>query len=64
MVCLGVLFGCKHSRSITDYVLSALVIIAILFCLRIFCYTIYRLLKKDDLQDHGMEMQQERTRYV
>ena len=52
MVCLGVVFGCKGSRSVKDYVLSALVIIAILFGLRILCYIVYRLLKREDI-DHG-----------
>ncbi|XVF24943.1 hypothetical protein REPUB_Repub13aG0171200 [Reevesia pubescens] len=64
MVCLGVLFGCKRSRSVKDYVLSALVIIAILFGLRILCYIVYRLLKRENpaggdennLND-GLEMQ-------
>ncbi|GAV77565.1 hypothetical protein CFOL_v3_21036 [Cephalotus follicularis] len=64
MVCLGLFFGCKHSRSAKDYVLSALVIIAILFGLRIICYAISRLLKNNrhshgdrNLNITGLEMQ-------
>ncbi|KAG5229164.1 Heat shock protein [Salix suchowensis] len=69
MVCLGFIIGCKHSRSITDYVLSALVIVTILICLRIFCYAIYRLLKKEhprhgEDQSVGLEMQPETTRHA
>ncbi|XVF86668.1 hypothetical protein PTKIN_Ptkin18bG0060400 [Pterospermum kingtungense] len=65
MVCLGVLFGCRRSHSAKDYVLSALVIIAILFSLRILCYIVYRLLKREDIDpagdvessNNGIEMQ-------
>lgn len=63
MVCLGVIFGCKKSHSIKGYVLSALAIIGILFCLRLLCYIIYRLLKdehsrhSDQNSNHGVEMQ-------
>ncbi|XWS18977.1 hypothetical protein CRYUN_Cryun32bG0091100 [Craigia yunnanensis] len=53
MVCLGVVFGCKRSRSVKDYVLSDLVIIAILFGFRILCYMVYRLLKRKDIDLGG-----------
>lgn len=53
MVCRDVVFGCKRSRSVKDYLLSALVIIATLFGLRILCYIVYRLLKRGD--GHGVE---------
>lgn len=63
MVCLGIFFGCKRSRSVKDYIISALVIIAILVGLRIVCFIIYRLLKKDRYNAnedprHGLEMHQ------
>ncbi|GKV16215.1 hypothetical protein SLE2022_310350 [Rubroshorea leprosula] len=74
MVCLGVLFGCKGSRSVKDYVLSVLVIIAIVFGLRIFCYAIHRLLKREDSQSRrrdenlgdgsGLEMQPQYTSHM
>lgn len=64
MVCLGFLLGCKRSHSIKAYILSALVIIAILCCLRILCRIIYRLLKREhpNSEEHsndGLEMQSE-----
>ncbi|KAI5651264.1 hypothetical protein M9H77_37269 [Catharanthus roseus] len=43
MVCLGIIFGCKPS-SATSYILSALIVIAILAAIRLLCYAIYRLL--------------------
>ncbi|PNT55323.1 hypothetical protein POPTR_001G186400v4 [Populus trichocarpa] len=69
MVCIGIIFGCKHSRSIKDYVLSALVIVTILICLRIFCYAIYRLLKKEQPRHGedrrgGLEMQPENASHA
>ncbi|KAK7823074.1 hypothetical protein CFP56_035919 [Quercus suber] len=64
MVCLGFLLGCKRSHSIKAYILSALVIIAILCGLRILCRIIYRLLKREhpNNEEHsndGLEMQSE-----
>ena len=64
MVCLGFLLGCKRSHSIKAYILSALVIIAILCGLRILRYIIYRLLKREhcNSEEHpndGLEMQLE-----
>lgn len=47
MVCLGILFGCKKSRSPTDYLLSALLLIAILSSLRLLCYFLSRFLKRN-----------------
>ncbi|KAK8581210.1 hypothetical protein V6N13_144249 [Hibiscus sabdariffa] len=63
MVCLGVLFGCKRSRSVKDYVLTALVVVAILSGFRILCYIFLRLRKRPgghemSLND-GSEMQTE-----
>ncbi|CAK9161511.1 unnamed protein product [Ilex paraguariensis] len=54
-------FGCRHS-SAESYIISALIIIAIVIALRIICYTVYRLLKGDDSgsnrsSNDGMEMQ-------
>lgn len=61
MVCLGVFIECKRSHSLKDYIILTLVIIAILVGLRIVCYTIYRLLKKDhhyanENPRHGLQM--------
>ncbi|PIN12241.1 hypothetical protein CDL12_15143 [Handroanthus impetiginosus] len=45
MVCLGILFGCRP-ETVESYALSALIIIAILVCLRLFCYFLRLLLRK------------------
>lgn len=64
MVCLGVFFGCKRAhRSINDYIVSALVIIAILSGLRLLHYAICRFLKKENSDRNedsnaGLEMRQ------
>lgn len=52
MVCLGILFGCKRSRSPTDYLLSALLLIAILSSLRLLCYLVSRFLKRRRNNQH------------
>ncbi|KAG6575525.1 Protein UXT-like protein, partial [Cucurbita argyrosperma subsp. sororia] len=46
MVCLGILFGCNSSRSSTDYLLSALLLIPILSSLRLLCSFLTRFLKR------------------
>ncbi|KAI3455457.1 hypothetical protein Pfo_012120, partial [Paulownia fortunei] len=47
MVCLGILFGCRPS-SLESYVFSALIIIGVLVCLRLLCYALKLLLRRDD----------------
>ncbi|KAK4410543.1 hypothetical protein Sango_0127300 [Sesamum angolense] len=49
MACLGILFGCRPD-SAKSYVFSALIIVGILVCLRLLCYTI-RLLVRRDVED-------------
>lgn len=60
MVCLGITFRCNHSSGIS-YLLSGLVIVAILAGLKILCYGIYRLLNRRDSSFYdsgdGVEMQ-------
>lgn len=67
MVCLGVVFGCRHS-SVESYALLALVVIGFIVAFRIICYSLYRLLKyrsrdeqsssrDDEDDDHGVELQ-------
>lgn len=67
MVCVGVFVGCKRGRSIKDYVISAAIVIGILFGLRMLqlCCIAHRLLKKDNSRsesddenpNHGLELQ-------
>nr|GMD35488.1 Urease accessory protein like [Ipomoea batatas] len=55
MVCLEVVFGCKNSSSADSYIFSALIIMAILLGLRILCYAMYLMLKRNTTESPGHE---------
>ncbi|KAL2234763.1 UNVERIFIED_CONTAM: hypothetical protein Sindi_1208500 [Sesamum indicum] len=66
MACLGILFGCRPD-SAKSYVLSALIIVGILVCLRLLCYAVRLLVRRGEdgqigpSSNHGhtVEMQPE-----